>query len=517
MREVLLPIIIYILPLFILFHMAVDVFQRNPKRTENRLLAIYFVCYGMLFLEEYIRQLVPIEYSPALVTYWFGNAGILIPSLFFHFTFKLAGFDKKMPKYLYPYIFYVTLIPILLTFIFRENIMNSQDFVQVGMWIYPEFNSAYIMTLTIANFFSAFIIGFMVYLHRRSASEAKKQMFTLLIIVAFIAFIWNIIFGYFEFRGVMPPYPYIFAGLFWAVALGYATRKFDFLASYNKRFATLYNLNPASIILVNKDGIIESSNPAAKNLLHVDSLSNQSFHQFFPDKKKQTWLDHFKRHFSENEKFYEFETKLQTRDGIEKYVLIDGDYVFIDQEPHNMLIIRDVDENKEAENTIRFLAYHDALTKLPNRRYFYEQAPLVISKQHPLAIVVIDLDGFKLINDTYGHQTGDHYLIHTAKLLEHSIKNSGMASRVGGDEFYMYFSYETQPEVIAFATNLLDLCKKQPFQENDVSIPIHISMGISLSPNHGNDLETLIHKADQAMYQMKHNGKNGYHIYSKNS
>lgn len=157
-----------------------------------------------------------------------------------------------------------------------------------------------------------------------------------------------------------------------------------------------------------------------------------------PEKKRDEWCEHYAQHFNAQKKFLEFETKIQTKSGQERYVVIDGDFVYIDQKIHGMILIRDVHTFKEAEQSIRFFAYHDPLKKLANRRAFYEQADQALLQADSLALVILDLDGFKGINDTYGHQVGDDFLVHLGVLLELATPETGLASRVGGDEFYMY-------------------------------------------------------------------------------
>ncbi|MGD7045646.1 diguanylate cyclase domain-containing protein [Jeotgalibacillus proteolyticus] len=515
MRDVFIPLAVYMLPAFILFYMAVDVFWRNPKKVEHRLVSLSILCYGMLFLSEYVRHLLPIEYSPALVTYWFGNAGIMILSLFTHFIFKASLLYKKLPAFLYPSIFYLPLVPILLTYLFQENFMNSQEFVQVGMWKYPEFNTAYLVTLTVSNLFHLFVIFLLYYARTKARVAIQQKVLSLLIYAASFVLVWDVIFGYASFRGTIPPYPYIYGAFAWAVALSYALRKFDFLTSSHKRFETLYNLNPAAIVLIDRYGLIESANPAARLLLEEGQVNQLSFQHFIPVKRQKEWIQHLQHSFSKEEKFTNYETKIITASGAEKYVVMDGDFIFIDQHLHSMLIIRDIDSTKEDEKTIRFLAYHDSLTHLANRRSFYDQGEKAIREYQQLAVVLIDLDGFKGVNDTYGHQVGDAFLVHVAQLLKHSMKKSGLASRVGGDEFFLYMplAYENEAEV--YLDNLLAAFEQEPFLAENIDIPISVSIGVSLSPLHGNQLEALIHKADLAMYEIKHNGKNGYRIYNE--
>ena len=99
----------YLLPILFFVYMGADVMLRNSRKTEHRLLCITAGIYILLFVEEYIRHQLPISYSPTLVALWFSNVGILMPGLGFHFLAKFSGIDKRMPRYLYPTIFYLPL------------------------------------------------------------------------------------------------------------------------------------------------------------------------------------------------------------------------------------------------------------------------------------------------------------------------------------------------------------------------------------------------------------------------
>jgi diguanylate cyclase (GGDEF)-like protein/PAS domain S-box-containing protein len=402
-----------------------------------------------------------------------------------------------------------------LTYIRRENIINSQQFEQVGIWIYPEFNSSYLITLTVGNIFHILIIGLIFYALKRAERREHQRVLRMLFWTANVVLIWDIVFGYFQFRGLIPPYSYMYGGLVWAVALVIAMNRLDFLTSYVKRYGTLYNLNPSAILLIDPDGKVESANPAARTLFHTVRVVNERFVDLLPEKKKAEWVEHYHQHVRTRKKFIEFETKIKTKSGQELYVVIDGDFVDIDRTIHGMIIIRDVHSFKEAEQTIRFFAYHDPLTKLANRRAFYERADHALLSSSRLSLLIIDLDGFKAVNDTYGHQVGDHFLTHLGGLLEASTRDVGLASRVGGDEFYIYLVDLTESEVRGFIHTLQMTLNQNPYQTSNVSIPIRASIGVSHAPDQGTNLDTLIHKADQAMYQIKQDGKNDYAIYDE--
>lgn len=513
MRDTLILLFVYLIPLMMLSYMTIEILLRNPKRVEYRLLSLYFGGYALLFLEEYVRQISPIEYSPTLVTYWFGNIGLLIPCLFLHYLAKMSNFDRKLPKWLTPYIFYTPLLPVLFTIVFQQNVMNSQNFVQIGLYKYPEFNISYITTLTAANIFHSLIIIITIYVHKKVKVPEQKKLVSLLIFVGTVVLLWDIIFGYFSFREVIPPYPYIFGGIIWSMALSYAMYKFDFLSSFNKRYQTLYNLNPAAIVLVDSNGMIKDANPAAKQLFQTEIITKQPFSNFIASKNRNHWKQSFNTFLEKNEKFTSYETTVISNQLDERYAIIEGDYIYIDNEVHNILIIRDIHERKQAEERIRFLAYHDSLTKLANRIYLYEVINQAFTKNEPFAVIIIDLDGFKPINDTYGHHVGDMFLIHLAQILDKYVDNLGVAARIGGDEFCLFVHYKDRQTLEQHIQQLFLTFKTQPLIWQEHHLHIQASIGASIYPEHGDSVDTLIKRADEAMYTIKNNGKNSYAIY----
>ncbi|WP_232819465.1 PAS domain-containing protein [Exiguobacterium sp. TNDT2] len=216
---------------------------------------------------------------------------------------------------MYPYAIYLPLVPVALTFIRQENILNSQRFDQVGVWIYPEFNTSYLTTMTVGNLFHFLVILLLMYALKRSERSEHERVLRMLIWTAVAVLIWDIIFGYIQLRGIMPPYAYMYGGLVWAVALVVAMNRLDFLASYAKRYGTLYNLNPSAILLLDDTGCIESANPAARTLFHTVRVVNERFVDLLPEKKRQEWCEHYSQHFHAQKKFLEFETKIQTKSG----------------------------------------------------------------------------------------------------------------------------------------------------------------------------------------------------------
>ncbi|MFB1081553.1 diguanylate cyclase domain-containing protein [Jeotgalibacillus sp. JSM ZJ347] len=515
MRELLIYMALYLLPAGMMFYMAADVLSRNFRRTENLLLSAYIACYGILFATEFIRQQVDIAFSPFLITYVFGNAGLLILCLSIHFIIKITGVNEKIPSFLYPWVLYIPALPVPLTLIFQTNFTNSTVFEREGLFIYPEFNLSYLITMSTGLALSFFIIWMLHQLSKKAVAPQQQKIISLLIVVAILVQVWNTVFGIFEFRGILPPYPYIYGGIIWIGALAYGMKKFDFLTSYHKRFSTLHEINPSPILLIDRGGIIESANPAALELLGESSIKGKQFTDYLSDDRKEGALQRFQYMFDRGERISQYESRIETEKGEKKYVLIDGDFVFVEHNLYMLCILRDIQLYKEAEETIRFLAYHDTLTKLPNRRAFYEEAATVLKGYQTTAMLILDLDDFKSINDTFGHQTGDEYLKHVGEILKETVSDHGLAARVGGDEFFAYLQCEGEDELKQLIFRLMKQFEKNPYWSQNTPLEVKFSLGISCYPHHGTKLETLIHKADQAMYKIKRNGKNDFYIWNE--
>ncbi|HEY0891652.1 MAG TPA: GGDEF domain-containing protein, partial [Cellvibrio sp.] len=165
------------------------------------------------------------------------------------------------------------------------------------------------------------------------------------------------------------------------------------------------------------------------------------------------------------------------------------------------------------------LAYHDPLTGLNNQRYMttlFDQALLLATRPHQmLAVIYIDLDNFKPINDTDGHLVGDEVLKTIAKRLVDNTRSTDICARMGGDEFVVIATQlESEEHAHQIAAKLLQQCCNDVLI-NDKNYRLGASVGVSVYPAHGNDLTQLLKNADEAMYEVKKNGKSGYQVFKQ--
>lgn len=178
---------------------------------------------------------------------------------------------------------------------------------------------------------------------------------------------------------------------------------------------------------------------------------------------------------------------------------------------------RAYEKRKLAEEMIRHQAYHDPLTGLPNRASFHShfvQALKSCQQGQRMAILFIDLDNFKEINDRLGHDMGDQLLQAVASRLTGAVRSGDIVARLGGDEFLLLLACISHREAAWNVAQRVSNDLKRPFQLNGNEARIAASIGIALYPDHGREAETLIQKADRAMYQVKERGRDGCAFYA---
>ncbi len=180
---------------------------------------------------------------------------------------------------------------------------------------------------------------------------------------------------------------------------------------------------------------------------------------------------------------------------------------------------RDVTEKRKTHETIRQLAFHDALTGLPNRALFEDRLRVALAQSgrtlQKLAVMFLDIDRFKLVNDTLGHTGGDHLLQAVAEDLATVGRDCDTVARVGGDEFTILLpSIADDSDAVGAAERILEVLKR-PRQIDGQEFAVTVSIGVTLSPEDGLDVETLLRNADTAMYRAKDGGRDNYQLYTQ--
>ncbi|MCU7944334.1 MAG: EAL domain-containing protein [Candidatus Thiodiazotropha sp. (ex Cardiolucina cf. quadrata)] len=190
-----------------------------------------------------------------------------------------------------------------------------------------------------------------------------------------------------------------------------------------------------------------------------------------------------------------------------------------DETTHYVGVFTDISQIKEAQDQINFLAHHDALTRLPNRALFRERFDHALMharrENTSIALLFLDLDRFKTVNDTLGHPVGDQVLLEVSKRMNQIIRASDTLARLGGDEFVLLLEEQTDAQHAAVvARKLIDLFSR-PMIIGEHELVVTASIGITLYPNDGDDSDKLIRHADRAMYEAKQQGRNTYRFFTQ--
>jgi diguanylate cyclase (GGDEF)-like protein len=202
---------------------------------------------------------------------------------------------------------------------------------------------------------------------------------------------------------------------------------------------------------------------------------------------------------------------------VNRYFSVEKKYQEVTEKNVEIELLNDV--IKKSEEQAKDIAYHDILTGLPNRYYLTTSLNRIINqckcKDRFLGVFFMDLDDFKLINDTMGHDMGDALLKMVAQRLKNSMRENDLVARIGGDEFIILIqSLGEYQEMDTIARQILD-CFKQPYHLDGQKCYITTSLGLAICPTDGDDGETLIKHADIAMYKAKEKGKNQYVRFSE--
>ncbi len=264
-------------------------------------------------------------------------------------------------------------------------------------------------------------------------------------------------------------------------------------------------------IAFHHEGIIADANEALLRMsgYTLEELVGRSILDFVSQEWQPTVIDHMRGHHEEA-----YETEVVLKNGTRLPVEVIGKDMPHDGQIYRMVVIRDITVRKQAQERIEFLALHDALTQLPNRLYLdeYMERTLALARRQrkAVALLFIDLDEFKQINDTLGHQAGDDVLRETARRLRAAVRESDLVARLGGDEFLIVLTnIDSMHDTERVAASIL-AALQPPVLLKRRMVEALPSIGIAMFPHDGDSMDELIRRADAAMYQAKDTGGNRY-------
>ena len=268
-------------------------------------------------------------------------------------------------------------------------------------------------------------------------------------------------------------------------------------------------------IFFHRNGIVDDVNETALNLVgySLPEVIGRNTLDFVAPESRQVVADYLA---AEGEAPYE--AVVLHRSGKRIPVEFTGRTMVRNGETIRMGTMLDISERKEAEARIRFMAHHDALTGLPNRVMLHERLEGLIAlarrNQETLAVLFLDLDHFKLVNDSLGHHAGDELLKEVAARISGGVRDADVVARQGGDEFLVVLASLAEPAAAAAVAVKLLVQVAEPVLIEGRSVSVAPSIGISVFPADGGSADELIRHADSAMYLAKQSGRRQYRFYT---
>ncbi|WP_391202192.1 diguanylate cyclase [Psychrobacillus sp. L4] len=500
----------YILPTLYLFGMACVVISQHPKRLENRLVASIVFLYSLLFFEEFFRHLLPIELSAIMSKLFFGNLGLLIVGITFHLYMHVALLHKRGGKSIYPFLFYVPFFVVIAFLLFDHNLISNTQYHVEGIWYAPVFNAQYYTTMTVSNIFIVFMLLIIVVGYRKVQFVQHKKTLRFFMLCTCVILALNIALGYPNYGEVLPPYPYLYEGLIFSVFLTISVLRFNLLPNVSRRYETLFDLSPNSIMAVNSKWDILEVNEHAKQMLRINDKSTTNMMSFVQTKNNQKLLRKLAFVLQENEVIHDYRMSFEPlhKDGI-IHLSIDASIVFTGEDKIYYLMWRDVTDDVEKEKIIMHMAYYDVLTNLNNRAFFVTKVSkrlveLSNSPNNSAVLVLLDLNHFKEVNDKFGHSIGDQVLQHTADILKQAVRKNDLVARFGGDEFVLFLQeFPSRESFFEWVLRLRSLFAANRFETKDIVVQIEPSIGMAFYPDQALTFEDLFHEADLDMYEDK--------------
>ncbi|MEO8361563.1 MAG: diguanylate cyclase, partial [Vicinamibacteria bacterium] len=211
-----------------------------------------------------------------------------------------------------------------------------------------------------------------------------------------------------------------------------------------------------------------------------------------------------------------FDLRMIDRQGAVRWFEVTESAIELDGETSILATVYDITNRKEAEDRTRHVAFHDALTDLPNRALFVDRAAAALARARrddsTVGVLLLDIDRFKNVNDSLGHDAGDQLIFRSAERLREVLRGSDTVARLGGDEFAVLLPGLKSEDTTRVGVKLLE-AMRQPFLVAGRELRVSISLGIAIGPQDGEDVQTLVKSADTAMYRAKDAGRDRLQLF----
>ncbi|WP_141503652.1 EAL domain-containing protein [Paenibacillus luteus] len=518
-----LLLFIFMLPVLYMIDTSLVILRRNSMHIENRLASLTTALLALMISCQYVQQLLPMDHTLQISAYVVYPISLAAACLSVLLHLRVTSSYHRISMALSSALAFSPLIIYLLLLLLKGPSFYFIGVRVEGPWKQPAYVAGFFVVIVTFLFISICNVCLCLVARKRSTTVLLRKRYTVL-------FKANLYYHFATFFVLLlivllSSYMYIdvsfvgIASVIWSVSIRHFM-KYDVLPSVKKKFELLYHLSPTAILMLDRHMLLKEANPGAVRLLGYDNeaeLKNKVLLDFIVEADRLNVKNNYTETFP-LQKWRNYEVSIKDRGGKQRVILMDTERITEGEEGFVLAVIRDITQQKEEELLIHFLAHHDTLTNLPNRYHFTKELEnsllAVREKKSLLGVMLIDLDRFKLINDTLGHQYGDEALVEVAKRLLNSVNKSHLLARLGGDEFIILIKDASEyDEIVSIAENIHQIFQL-PITLQGQDFYLGGSIGISVHPFDDDTPNGLIKQADIAMYNAKHSGGNQYRLYT---
>lgn len=519
-------LLLMLLPILFLFYSAVEIYRRNPARAENRAACIVMLLLLALFLIDFAQLIAVHSRVFRLTAFLKYPLTLLAAGTSIYMNLLFARNYHRIPRTIGVF---AVLGPVF-AYAVQLTLYGPSFFIarieEHGRWTFERPTHALLYYLSVCGAYSVANMAIAFAAWRRSDARFDQARFLVLlranaayIVSTAICIAVGIVC---ERRHIaLPSTITLVPVLIWGAALRLLMMNADILPRLARKYEVLFRMSPAPIMILDRHGRIMEANPQAAKLFGLDAgaKGRQRLDALLMPDDRKLFNDMYTHHFP-NICWKDKEMTMLGEEGNVLTVLMDMGMMAEDGEPCGLAIIRDITKRKQVERYTEYLARHDTLTGLPNRNAFKLALEEAIAddtrgRQAFDAVLLVDLDRFKLINETLGHQHGDDVLKIIAARFRERLQTDTLLARAGGDEFMLLLrGADEYDELIRVAEKLLSALE-EPVVLFGSEYYLSASIGISLFPGDGETADAVIKNADIAMYHAKSNGGSQYRFFSQ--
>jgi len=499
------------------------ILYKNPKKGVNRLFAYFSVpviiwCFGFIFMTSATDKVSAGLWCRIMISGW----GFFEP-LILHISLRITdnSYAKKHPWIYVP----IYLPSFVMVYLHVGKLAFIKDFIHTTFgWTYIYKKDLCLILINNIHI-AVYILATLVLLYRsyrKSADIIYRRQIRVIFMTIVISVVAFFLITYVPVLFHIQPFSYLDLIIvqIWVLGLSYAIIRYGFMViSPETAASSIIKTMADGLLLTDRAGVIVSVNPSLFRLLQGETktIVGNPVESIFPAAFTK---QHFKSLLVSGNIVQDMETSVSSTDGNEICVSLSASAVTDKwgRKTGYVVILHDISERKRTEKQLQHMATHDTLTNLPNRTIVNDRLRNAISraKRHKqiVGLLLIDVDKFKNINDTFGHDAGDKILKQVAAGLNQSIRDYDTVARMGGDEFIIILSDLKDRKDCDVVIERIRSSFSRPKEIGKQRVIVTLSIGVSICPDHAENIEDLMKFADLALYRVKASGRNDFQLYS---